>query len=185
MSFVMETFMLFKSPRLCLVQFAQPAEAAQSLLHALVIDIEQMVSRKNSPLFTTLSEGAHSMARQLMTPNLLEETALELAVGLPATVLPTLTEECVQQKVPASVAVKRIYLMIERAVKCLRAADQAELVPPLCHWILPTLYSTEETECLAQVNEILRDSHDAINEAAVSPRCRICNFCFKSRQIFD
>ena len=149
-------------------QFAQPAEAAQSLLHVLVIDVEQIVSRKNSPIFTTLSEGADSMARQLMTTNLLEESALELAVGLPPASLPILTSESAQQKVPASVAVKRIYLMIERIAKCLRAADQAELIPPLCHWILPAMYSTGEAECLAQVNDILRDSHGAINEAAVS-----------------
>ncbi|KAL5112355.1 hypothetical protein TcWFU_006619 [Taenia crassiceps] len=150
--------------------FKQPAEAAQALLHTLAIDVEQMVSRKSSSLFTVLSEGADFMARQLGSPNLLEESALELAVGLPASASLPLTAECFPQKTCATVVVKRFYELIERIAKCFHAADQFEVIPSLCYWILPILYSTGEQECLHQVHELIRTSNIAVNEHALTHR---------------
>lgn len=150
--------------------FKQPAEAAQALLHTLAIDVEQMVSRKSSPLFTVLSEGVDSMARQLGSPNLLEESALELAVGLPASTPLPITAERSLQKTSANVFVKRFYELIERIAKCFHAADQSEQIPSLCYWILPILYSTREQECLRQVYELIRTSHSAIYEPARTNR---------------
>lgn len=123
-----------------------------------------MVSRKSSSLFTVLSEGADFMARQLRSPNLLEESALELAVGLPASTPLPLTAERSPQKISATVIVKRFYELIERIAKCFHAADQFEQIPSLCYWILPILYSTGEQECLHQVHELIRTSNGTMNE---------------------
>ncbi|VDM18675.1 unnamed protein product [Hydatigera taeniaeformis] len=141
--------------------FKQPAEAAQALLHTLAIDVEQMVSRKSSSLFTVLSEGADLMARQLGSPNLLEESALELAVGLPATIPLPLTAERPLERTSASVVVKRFYGLIEIIAKCLHEANQFEQIPLICYWVLPILYSSGEQEYLHQVHKLIRTSHAA------------------------
>ncbi|KAM7540883.1 hypothetical protein Aperf_G00000042064 [Anoplocephala perfoliata] len=140
--------------------FKQPAEAAQALLHTLAIDIEQILSRKNAS-FIDFSEGVDSMARQLMSPNILEESALEHAVGLPVPF--TISGEHSHQKMTTEAVIKRFSELIEKIAKCFCLAEQFEQIPPLCEWIMPALYSTREHDCLIRLNKLTEESLSVTN----------------------
>ncbi|VDD79508.1 unnamed protein product [Mesocestoides corti] len=152
--------------------FNQPAEAAQSIVHALAVDVEQLVSRECDQTFASSNEGADSLARQLMNSNLLEESSLEVAVCLPAC-LPASrflfstgsrsSDESRQTKAMGT-PVKRLCCIIEKAVECFYRAEQYEQVPPLCQWLLPVFYSSGELESLARLHGIIRDSYAFIND---------------------
>ncbi len=111
--------------------------------------MEQIVNRKSAPILASFNEGAASLSHNLKTTNLLEECSVEVAAGLPIS-LPASrffkpsgkspTGEDVQRD-NAVVIVSQLCDLVETAAGCFAAADQHELVPPLCDWLLPILYT--------------------------------------------
>nr|CDS28280.1 dedicator of cytokinesis protein [Hymenolepis microstoma] len=133
--------------------FKQPAEAAQALLHTLALDIEQLVSRKSASLPNNLSEGVTIMARQLFIPNVLEESALGHAVGLPVPF--TISGEYIQQKMTVGEAAKRFSEFVEKVIKCFRLAEQFELIPPVCEWIIQILHTLGDQDSINNIKRFL------------------------------
>lgn len=95
------------------------------------------------------------MARQLMSPNILEESALEHAVGL--SVPFTISKEHGHQKTTEAV-IRRFSELIEKIAKCFCLAEQSEKILPLCEWIMPALCSTLEQDCLIRLNKLTEES---------------------------
>lgn len=115
------------------------------------------MSRKSVSLPINLSEGADAMARQLSIPNVLEESALEHAVGLPVPF--TMSDEQSQRKMTTGAVAKRFSELVEKIAKCFYLAEQVELIPPVCEWIMPMLYAVGEQDSLNKINRLLGESY--------------------------
>ncbi|VDN99978.1 unnamed protein product [Rodentolepis nana] len=140
------------------LHFKQLTEAAQTLLHTLALDIEQLVSRKSASLPMSLSDGLNSMARQLFVPNVMEESALEHAVGLPVPFI--VSGEYSQEKMTVGEAGKRFSELAEKVIKCFRLAEQFELIPPVCEWIMQILSTLGEEDNLSNIKRFLEELED-------------------------
>nr|VZI45604.1 unnamed protein product [Spirometra erinaceieuropaei] len=166
----------------------QPAEAAQCLLHILASVVEQLVNRNIWPQFLQTG-GASTIADQVMSVNLLEECSVEAAVGLP-TVPPcsrfllrtSLGSREREERAPDSQQsltglIGQLHELVEKAVDCLIAADQFEIVTLLCHWLMPILASMGQHERLSKIHELVSATHSAA--AASAEERRLCSSYFR------
>lgn len=175
----------------------QPCEAAQCLSHVLASTVEQAMNRKMaSPLFSSSSsslssfDGASAIAEQLTHLNLLEECSVEITIGLPISkpcelylvsktsslFTPQKTEEsqpCSQSTIEL---VLRLSQLVDKAAGCFLSAKQYEIVPPLCHWLLPLLSAAGQHEQLAKIHSNIRDAHAFIGDLSV--RFSLVFLCF-------
>ncbi|KAL7062938.1 hypothetical protein AAHC03_0757 [Spirometra sp. Aus1] len=166
----------------------QPAEAAQCLLHILASVVEQLVNRNIWPQFLQTG-GASTIADQVLSVNLLEECSVEAAVGLP-TMPPcsrfllrtSLRSREREERAPDSQQsltglIGQLHELVEKAVDCLIAADQFEIVTLLCHWLMPILASLGQHERLSKIHELVRATHSAA--AASAEERRLCSSYFR------
>uniref|UniRef100_A0A0X3PF35 Dedicator of cytokinesis protein 6 n=1 Tax=Schistocephalus solidus TaxID=70667 RepID=A0A0X3PF35_SCHSO len=166
----------------------QPAEAAQCLLHILASVVEQLVNRNLWPQSIPIG-GASTIADQVMSANLLEECSVEAAVGLP-TVPPCSRfflrssmsgldgdERAWDSQQSLFVLIGQLHELVEKAVDCLMAADQFEIVTLLCHWLMPILASLGQHERLSKIHELVGTTHSAATASAEERR--LCSSYFR------